>query len=433
MGKLADDLATLSREAYIYLYPLVTMDITRGQGTGLAAGVRPGFGPPNQFNHMRTFPPAEERSVVRINFDTLYSVAWLDLTRGPLKLHVPDTADRYYLLPMLDMWTDVFATVGKRSTGTSETEYVITGPGFTGELPPGHAVIQAPTPYVWIIARTQTNGPADYAAVNAIQDGFTLTPLGVPVEHIPGPDVDVATEALVQVNRMSGVEFFTRAAKVLMNNPPHPTDFAILARIAGMGIIPGKPFDPPSPQNAAAIDAGAKDALAAMQQALPGLGSKTNGWTIFNSTIGVYGNSYLQRAVVTLIGLGANPPEDAVYPILDADADGEPLTGEHDYVLHFDADRLPPVDAFWSVTMYDAQGFQIPNAINRFALGDRDPLTYNPDGSLDLYLRSTSPGPDRESNWLPAGPGPLGVTMRLYAPRPEVINGGWTPPPVRKA
>ncbi len=163
------------------------------------------------------------------------------------------------------------------------------------------------------------------------------------------------------------------------------------------------------------------------------VGTRVNGWTIIKDNVGVYGNAYLQRALVALVGLGANPPEDAVYPLLIADGDGEPITGEHDYVVHFDADELPRVAAFWSVTMYDYEGYQVANEVNRFAIGDRDPLTYNANGSLDLYLQHTNPGPERACNWLPAPSGPLGVTMRLYAPKRSVLDGTWSPPPVRKA
>jgi hypothetical protein len=157
-----------------------------------------------------------------------------------------------------------------------------------------------------------------------------------------------------------------------------------------------------------------------------------NGWTVLTENIGVYGNAYFKRAVVTLIGLGANPPEDAVYPLLNVDADGNPINGENDYVIHFDADELPPAYAFWSVTMYDAEGFQVANELDRFAIGDRDALTYDADGSLTLYVQHDNPGLERESNWIPAPKGPLGVTMRLYAPRAEVLDGRWSPPPVRK-
>ncbi len=435
MSVLSSDLCTLSYEAYIYLYPLVTMTVTRRQGINVEADAKPGFGPPNAFYHIRAFPDADFRAVVRVNFDTLYSIAWLDLTSGPLRLHVPDTHDRYYMLPMLDMWTDVFATVGKRTTGTGEGDFIIVGPGYQGALPSGLPVISAPTPYAWIIGRTQTNGPGDYEAVHAVQDGYSLTPLDKPVEHAIDPTVDTTTEPLVLVNRMSAVEFFRYAAEALMDIPPHVTDFSILARIAQLGIVPGQPFDASrfSQQEIAEIEAAASEARAAMIAGTQVLGKTVNGWTVATDTMGVYGNYYLKRAVVALAGLGANPPEDAIYPFLASDADGEALKGEQDYVLHFDADQLPPVAAFWSVTMYDGEGFQAPNELNRFALGDRDPLAYNADGSLDLYLQHGRPEEARVSNWLPAPLGPLGVTMRLYAPKPEALDSRWNLPPARKA
>jgi hypothetical protein len=202
-----------------------------------------------------------------------------------------------------------------------------------------------------------------------------------------------------------------------------------------LGIEAGRSFDAGrfDADQRAEIEAGRADALAAMVASLPNLGTSANGWTMMTDTIGVYGNGYFKRAVVALIGLGANPPEDAVYPLLNVDAAGDPITGDNDFVIHFDADKLPPADAFWSVTMYDAEGFQVANELNRFAIGDRDALTYDTDGSLDLYLQHTTPGPDRVSNWLPAPLGPLGVTMRLYAPRREVLDGKWVPSGVRKA
>jgi hypothetical protein len=169
-----------------------------------------------------------------------------------------------------------------------------------------------------------------------------------------------------------------------------------------------------------------------MQAALPKLNPVVNGWSIGRSNMGVYGTNYLYRAVIAMVGLGANLVEDAVYPLLLHDGSGDEPVGDHNYVLHFDADQLPPVDAFWSVTMYDAEGFPVPNPLDRYALGDGDPLNYNDDGSLDLYIGHESPGTDREPNWLPAPLGPLGVTLRLYAPRPEILDGRWNPPLVNR-
>jgi hypothetical protein len=434
VSMLSDDLRTLSYEAAVYFYPLVTMDVTRLHTINAAAD-KPGSGPPNEFHHIRAFPTADFRSVVRPNFDTLYSSAWLDLTGGPVQLHVPDTGDRYYLLPLLDMWTDVFAVPGKRTTGTEGQDFVITPPGYRGQLPDGLPVITAPTPYVWIIGRTQTNGPADYAAVHQVQDGYSLTALGEPPVHSVDTNYDISTEPLKLVNGMAPLEFFTYAVELLRTHPPHPTDFSQLARLSRLGIVAGEPFKAEnfSTQQRSDIEAGWNAALHDMMASLPSQGRNVNGWNMITETMGVYGDAYFRRAVVAMVGLGANQPEDAIYPVLTADADGDPITGDYDYVIHFDADKLPPVAAFWSVTMYDAEGFQVANEINRFAIGDRDALHYNTDGSLDLYLQHTNPGPERENNWLPAPLGPLGITMRLYAPKREVLDGTWNPLPVDRA
>jgi hypothetical protein len=434
MSMLSSDPRSLSYDAYTYLYPLVMMEISRRQGINVEAGVKPGFGPPNEFHHIRAFPTAEFRAVVRPNFDTLYSSAWLDLTAGPVVLRALDTNDRYFMLAMLDMWTDVFANPGKRTTGTGDQSFAVVGPGYDGELPGLDGVIRAPTSWVWVIGRTQTNGPDDYAAVRAVQDGYTITPLHEQPYRID-PDEDTTAEPLRLVNGMSAVEFFTYASDALRANPPHASDFSILARIARLGIVAGERFDPSGwdTGDLGEIEAGAAAARATIAGNTAGFGTQVNGWSISTETIGVYGNAYLKRATVALGGLGANPPEDAVYPILLVDSDGDSTRGEQNYVIHFDADKLPPVDAFWSITMYDAEGYQVANELDRFAIGDRDQLSYNSDGSLDILIQHTNPGPDREANWLPAPTGPLGITMRLYAPRPEILDGRWAPPSVRKA
>ncbi|HMK70558.1 MAG TPA: DUF1254 domain-containing protein [Xanthobacteraceae bacterium] len=426
-------------EAYIYFYPLVTMEVTRQQINAV-----PGAPPnslANRFFHIRAFPPADFRAVVRPNFDTLYSSAWLDLSKEPMIVSVPDTGGRYYLLPMLDMWSDVFAVPGKRTTGTKAGHFAVVPPGWSGELPAGVERINAPTPNVWIIGRTQTNGPADYAAVHKVQDGYTITPLSqwaqAPAAQVPINPVarGTAPAPLAQVNGMKPSAYFKFAAELLKVNPPHLTDWSIIARLRRIGIEVGQSYQPerldPAVQDALARAAAA--GLDAMHAKLPTLARLVNGWQMNTDTMGVYGDYYLKRAVVASVLLGANQPEDAVYPLIITDAAGKPPTGDHNYILHFGKDELPPVEAFWSLTMYDADGFPVANPINRFALGDRDVLKYNVDGSLDLYIQHDDPGGDRTANWLPApGAGALGLTMRLYAPKAAVLDGSWAPPPLRR-
>lgn len=430
----------IAQGAYLFLYPLVLMDVTRRVGTNVALGVKPGFGPPNVFSHMAEFPPGDFKEVVRPNYDTLYSIAFLDVTDGPVVVSAPDTAGRYYMLPMMDMWTDVFAVPGSRTTGTGAGHFTVVPHGWDDAVPEGTTRIEAPTPYVWIIGRTQTNGPADYEAVHEIQRGFIVTPSSRwpnPPQQVEGSAdtaVDMERAPLDQVNSMAGLDFFAYAADLMSLHPPHVIDQPIIARMARLGIEAGKPLDvdvlPPATHDA--LEGAPRSAQEAMHDALPRLSPVVNGWTIARSNMGVYGTNYLFRAVIAMIGLGANLPEDAIYPMLLHDSSGDEPLGDHNYVLHFDADQLPPVDAFWSVTMYNAEGFPVPNPLDRYALGDRDPVRYNDDGSLDLYIGQESPNAELEPNWLPAPPGPLGVTMRLYGPRPEVLDGRWDPPLVQR-
>jgi hypothetical protein len=431
----------IGMEAYVYLYPLITMDVTRKISTNFEAGKKPGAGPMNAFSHFRAYPDGDFKKVVRPNFDTLYSIAWLDLTQEPMVVSAPDTAGRYYLLQVLDMWTDAFAAPGKRTTGTAAGHFAVVPQGWKGSLPEGVQRINAATPYVWIIGRTQTNGPKDYPAVHKIQAGYAITPLSqwgkppAPMQAHIDPALDTKTPPLHQVNDMSAAKYFAYGAELMKVNPPHVTDWSILARMKRLGLEPGKPFDlaQASPVVRKALERVPADALRTIRGKLLTLARPVNGWQMTTDTIGVYGNHYLKRAAIALIALGANQPEDAVYPLCFFDADGKLLQGGNRYVLHFAKSQLPPVEAFWSVTMYDAEGFPVANPINRFAIGDRDALKYNEDGSLDIYLQHENPGADREANWLPAPKsGIIGVTMRLYIPKTEVLNGSWHPPGIRK-
>ena len=238
-----------------------------------------------------------------------------------------------------------------------------------------------------------------------------------------------------QVEAISPAAFFEYAAELMKLNPPHVTDWSVVARLKRLGIEPGESFAFKEADQAvrSALEQAPAAGLQWMKSMLPKIGRVANGWQMNTESIGVWGNDYLKRAACNWMGPGWNQPEDATYPLTFVDAEGKPLVGSNEYVLHFGKQELPPVDAFWSVTLYGADGFGVPNPLDRHALGDRDPLKYNADGSLDLYVQKNSPGKEKESNWLPAPEGEFGLFMRLYAPKPQILDGRWLPPAVRRA
>jgi hypothetical protein len=351
---------------------------------------------------------------------------------------------------MLDMWTDVFASPGWRTTGTQAGDYLITPPGWRPDLreklieefklPKTTQRIDAPTPYVWIIGRTKTDGPADYDAVHKIQAGYQITPLSqwgkapLPATAKVDPTVDMKTAPKAQVDTMTADKYFAYAAELLKLHPPHVTDQPIIAQMKRIGIEPGKSFDSskldPAVQKALTTAPEAGQQL--MQWKLATIARVANGWSMNTDTMGVYGNYYLKRAIFAQQGLGANLAEDAIYPLNLADSEGKPLDGANKYVIHFEKGKTPPVNAFWSITLYDPEGFQVANTLNRFAVSSWMPFKSNADGSLDLYFQNESPGKDKEVNWLPAPKGAFNLTMRLYAPATEALNGKWDPPPVAR-
>jgi hypothetical protein len=438
-------------DAYVYFYPLISADLTRLASTNIDAGKVPLKGPMNTFASAAAYPPGDLKTVVRFNFDTLYSFGWLDLTKEPMVVSAPDTNGRYYLLPMLDMWTDVFASPGWRTTGTQAQNFLIIPPGWRADLrdkvidefklPKDTQRIDAPTPYVIIAGRTKTDGPPDYDAVHKIQAGYKITPLSQwgkspqPVTVKVDPTIDMNTPPKVQVDAMPAGRYFAYAAELLKIIPPHITDQPMIARLKKIGIEPGKSFDidklDPAIRNA--LGSAPEDAKKLMEWKIPTLARVVNGWSMNTDTVGVYGNYYLKRAIVAQVGLGANLPEDAIYPLNLGDETGKPLDGANKYALHFDKGATPPVNAFWSVTLYDSEGFQVPNALNRFAVSSWMPFRYNADGSLDLYFQNESPSKEKETNWLPAPKGVFNLTMRLYGPKSEALIGKWNPPPVMRA
>ena len=433
-----EESAKIGVEAVVYGLPLLIFDLTKHVYTNTAAPEPNGHAPLNQFGNFAKYPTAANRDVVRLNVDTLYSFAWLDLSKEPLILSVPDTHGRYYLMPMIDAWTNVFQSPGKRTTGTKAGNFAIVGPGWTGTLPKGVIEYKAPTNVIMVAGRTQANGPADYKVVNALQAQYKITPLSAwgkpyaPPAGIVDPAADKAPPA-EQIAKMSTETFFKRLAEQLKLNPPPAADAPAVALLAKIGIVPGQDFDMAKldPAVAKGLQNSVKIALEKLQQAAKKTGDPINGWNIPPKDVADFGTDYGTRAVVSLIGLGANVVADAIYPSAFVDGEGKPLNGANRYVLHFDKGQMPPANAFWSITMYDAQSFFVDNPINRYNVAAWMPLKYNRDGSLDIYIQRDSPGKDKEANWLPAAKDDFSMTMRVYWPKPAMLDGTWKPSPVQ--
>jgi hypothetical protein len=434
----ADRTREIGVEAYIYAYPLVMMEITRRVSTNVEAakGVH---APMNQFAHIRAYPDHNFREVVRPNADTLYSILWYDVLKEPQVLSIAGTGGRYFMLPILDMWTDVIATPGSRTSGTGAASYMIVGPNWQGTLPKDVEVIRSTTNMGWIIGRTQTNGEADYENVHKMQDGYKATPLSqwgkptnAPAKIPVNSSWDMKTPPPVQVANMSAETYFELFTNLLINNPPHELDWNMVKLLEQINIVPGKDFSfsalPSYKQKA--LEQAVVDAQKLILQKKTG--DFIDGWGVAREMMGNYGNSYLQRAYIALIGLGANVPEDAVYPMTAVDSDGKLYNGSHRYVMHFNKEQLPPVKGFWSLSMYDHEMYFVDNPIRRYAIGDRDKLQFNDDGSLDIYIQHKSPGKDKESNWLPAASGDFDLVLRAYWPMLSVLTGDWNPPPVKR-
>ncbi|MBS0189809.1 MAG: DUF1254 domain-containing protein [Phycisphaerales bacterium] len=434
----AKDAVAIGTEAYIYGYPLVTMDMTRRVMTNVEKpeGTR---APMGQLVRMRTYPNAQFRDVTAPNADTLYTTAWMDVGTEPWVLSIPDADGRYFLMPMLDGWTDVFQVPGTRTTGTKPQTYVITGPNWKGQIPQGMTEYKSPTSMVWLLGRIYCSGtPEDYKAVHAMQDKVSIQPLSTwGKTYTPGPgkvdaSIDMKKAVREQVNSMTAEKYFETLANLLKDNPPAAADAPMVAKLAQIGIVPGQPFNAASwsPETAKAMQQVPKLGFEQIMAHFKEAGRNVNGW-VFTTDAGLYGTDYLQRAFITAIGLGANRPQDAVYPTSEADAAGKPYDGSKHYVIHFDKGQFPPVDGFWSLTMYDAAFFFVDNPLNRYTLSSRSNFNKNPDGSVDLYLQHESPGPDKENNWLPAPKGRFILMLRLYWPKekpPSILDATWVPP-----
>ena len=441
--KEAVDIAT---DAYVYGYSLLTTDVTRIQMSNVPAAeaLR---APPNQFINVKRYPPADYRGVSAPNADTLYSLAPIDVTE-PQVFSPPDMGKRYYLFPMVDLWMTIFNSPGSRTTGQKAGTFLLTGPGWKGQVPKGMTHIPVATRYFVILGRTYADGSdADYKAANALQAQYKITPLaawGKPytpvapaVDANPGISMTDKPQAVILAMGTEGY-FNWLAKRMCADAPAYAADAPALARFAKIGIEPCKSFELAKldPAVQAALKDLPKTALDKIGANQKSLGAMADGWQITKG-LGVYGTDYLKRAVVAAFGWPANLQEDAVDPYTLVDEKGDKLSGASKYTLTFAKGKTPPVNAFWSITMYmiDQGWWFVPNKLNKFTVSPRDKLKANPDGSITLYFQKDSPGKDKESNWLPAPEGEFIPMMRMYWPKqkaPSILDTSWTPPKVQK-
>ena len=414
------ELKVAAHKAYIYTMPLVLMETTRKWRQKHGA---------NLFNHARKLLTHRNRWVTTPNNDTLYSDGWLDLSHGPLRITVPDTGERYFSLAFMDMYTNNFTILGTRTTGNGGGVYTVVGPYH--QVPAdAENVIRAPTPRVWALARLLVDSEEDLPAARAIQDQLFVHEGAVNEPVDPGEPV---------LRDAPWNQYLAEANYLLRREPPPVTDGLVLEEIRALGIGPDQHFDAQrfDAEQAQAIEAGLKEAhdwLARIQRARA---ATVAGWTYPNARTGDFDQSYVLRAVVAVGGLAALPPEEAFYMRADGDGEDGLFDGNQRYRLHFPAGELPPLESFWSLTLYEAmddgQFFFADTPLRRYAIGDRSPgLRFNDDGSLDIWIGADSPGADRENNWLPANRGPFSLFFRGYMPKRALLNGHYRLPRVER-
>lgn len=410
--------ATLA-EAYIYAYPLYEIARTRYAATWKQPAENSAL---NRLVHRRTLSDHTDRWVTTPNNDTLYSSAFLDLSQSPVEISTPDFADRYFSIAFLDAFTNNFATIGRRTTGTAPQHYLVVGPHWHGTAPADAKLIRAPGNWVWVLVRTLIQDKSELALVHRLQDGITLRAVQPFAARPPVVPVDNDAENFIAV-----------VNQALAENPPPAADRALLERIAAVGIKPGAGLP-----EAGVVDAW-KAAFPQLRQRLIEAGKSArptevrHGWSYNPKNLGNFGSDYAYRALVALVGLAALEPSEAVYSSAVTDQNGAPLRGDRRYRWHLPAAGLP-VDAFWSLSAYEVAPsgalFFADNAIHRYAIGDRsEGLVKNADGSLDILIQHVPPA-ERASNWLPIPEGPVRLVLRAYQPRPEVLQGKYDFPTI---
>ncbi len=414
----------IGTQAYIWGYSLVALKRTLHQ---LAVRRRMRI---NQFTRSEYLATPQSKADFFLNNDTLYANAWLDLQQEPIILHVPDTQGRYYSIQLIDAYANTFAYVGRRVTGTKESNYALVSPTWKGNLPTGIKKIKSPTNTVWCIARTLVEGEDDLPVARTLQQQYTLTPLSA---YGTASQTQAPPSPLPQRDASSDLQFYDELCVALQNDPPGEDESPLLALFAQVGISPNRQ---PSQEikDQATLD-GLKQAILAgerlIDQTVSQLEITVNGWKVTHK-VGNYGKNYLLRAAIAKARLAANTDEESLYFRTNLDGTGKPLSGANRYVLRFDSGYLPPVDAFWSLTVYQLDRSLVANPINRYAISDRTKeLQYNADGSLDIYIQHKVPV-GKESNWLPTPADGFSLNLRAYQPRAELLAGAYKVPLVKR-
>ena len=388
--------------------------------------------PENQLVSIAALTDPTVRTVVLPNHDTTYTVGRLQLAGGPRVLDVPDTAGRYYVIQLLDAYSNTFAYVGRRTTGTRAGSYAVVPPGYNGTLPAGVKRIQSPTNLVWVLGRTLVQDAADMPAVAAVMGGYRFTALDAwSAGQRQNPVVLGAFPTIATPEIPTGLDYFAKLGEILATDPAPKRDGCALKAFARAGIKPGA--KPTAQALVAAVQAGKRIVNKAEQRANRHGAKRNNGWLVPGRYIGAYGTNYLGRAIIATAALGANTRPETVYPLAVADSAGRPLRGRHSYTIRFPRGQLPPANAFWSVTVYGKDRYLVPNPIDRYAIGDRTKgLRRGRDGSLTIHVQHSRPKGAAAANWLPAPSGSFRLAMRIYEPRRSVLNGRWLPPPVKR-
>jgi len=441
--KKVDKTVQLLTQAYLYGYPVMTMDYTHKVSTNVVHPDGKGKAPLNQWGGMTMFPRAGFTAVVRPNVDTYYSLVYADLSKGPLYLYIPAT-ERYYLMPILNAYGDVIESVGSRTTGQGALEIAFVGPDYQGDIDKDLRVIRSSTNLNWMLGRVAVKDDID--GKNEVEN-FQKYLIAKPLDQrkndeyqAPLGSVNQSYSEMIPMDKVDEMEisqYFNELMTLLVENPPYKEDQKLMSALKKIGIEPGGTFDiskftEEQQKQIKAIPMTVQKGFAKMTEK-PNEATMQNGWNVNTSGLGEYGTQYALRAYVTKIGYGANQAVDAVYPNAAVDSDGEEFFSGNDYVLHFDADKLPPVKGFWSLTMYSKKGFLVDNKIDRYNVGSMKDMIYNEDGSLDIYIQADSPK-GHESNWLPSSSSKeaFELTFRMYWPEQEVINRTWVMPGVKK-